>query len=99
MAKHKEHEIWQLPLDFVVDTYNITTIFSDEGKYGLISQLCCSACSIPSHNAEGSARNSDQQYLNSAFGSLSTLETHHNCQTIKLFENKSNRRILVCDKN
>jgi four helix bundle protein len=78
MATHKELEIWQLSIDFVVDIYNITKTFPDEEKYGLISQMRRAAVSIPSNIAEGSARNSNQQFLqflNIALGSLSELET------------------------
>jgi len=78
VATHKELEIWQMSIDFVVGIYNITKSFPDEEKYGLTSQMRRSAVSISSNIAEGSARNSKQQFLqflNIALGSLSELET------------------------
>ncbi|MBU1368775.1 MAG: four helix bundle protein [Bacteroidetes bacterium] len=78
MATHKELEIWQLSIDFVVDIYKITNTFPDDEKYGLISQMRRAAVSIPSNIAEGSARNSNPQFLqflNIALGSVSELET------------------------
>lgn len=78
MATHKELEIWQLFKDFVVEIYNIKKCFSDEEKYGLISQMRRSAISILSNIAEGSAKNSKHlflQFLNIVFGSPSKLET------------------------
>ena len=78
MSNHKELEAWKLSINFVTDIYKITQKFPKEELYGLTSQIRRSAISIPSNIAEGSARQSDKefiQFLHIAMGSLVEIET------------------------
>lgn len=78
MATHKELNVWQLSMDFVVDIYKITQSFPSEEKYGLVSQLRRAAVSVPSNIAEGAGRKGNKEYLhflNIALGSISELDT------------------------
>jgi len=75
---HKELDVWKESIEFVVEIYKITGTFPKEELYGLISQIRRSSISIPSNIAEGSARNSDKefiQFLYISLGSMAELET------------------------
>ncbi|TDY11766.1 four helix bundle protein [Meridianimaribacter flavus] len=77
---HKDLDVWKKSMDLVVEVYDWTTLFPDEEKYGLISQMRRAAVSIPSNIAEGSARKSDKellQFINIALGSVAELETQY----------------------
>ncbi|PRP66817.1 four helix bundle protein [Nonlabens agnitus] len=78
MHQFEKLKIWQKAMDLVLDVYKATEQFPKEEKYGLISQMRRSAVSIPSNIAEGSGRNSNQQFnyfLAIASGSTSELIT------------------------
>lgn len=78
MHQFEKLKIWQKSMDLVVDVYKNTESFPAEEKYGLTSQMRRSAVSIPSNIAEGSGRNSNQQFayfLGIASGSTSELIT------------------------
>ena len=78
MHQFEKLTIWQKAMDLVVDVYKSTEQFPDTEKYGLISQMRRSAVSIPSNIAEGSGRNSNQQFkyfLGIASGSTAELLT------------------------
>ncbi|PIZ65420.1 MAG: hypothetical protein COY19_07945 [Candidatus Marinimicrobia bacterium CG_4_10_14_0_2_um_filter_48_9] len=49
MKSHKDLNVWQKAMDFVVDIYGLTGEFPDSEKYGLISQIRRAAISIPSN--------------------------------------------------
>jgi len=51
MGTHKDLDVWQLSMDFVVDIYKITRNFPSDEKFGLISQLRRASVSIPSNIA------------------------------------------------
>ncbi len=60
------------------DIYQLTGLFPDSEKYGLISQMRCCAVSIPSNIAEGSRRETEtdfRRFILIAFGSGAELET------------------------
>ena len=78
MKSYKELEIWQKSIDLSLKTYQITSGFPPDEKYGLTSQLRRSAVSIPSNIAEGWGRNSKKEFihfLNIAKASCMELET------------------------
>lgn len=78
MHQFEKLKIWQKAMDLVVDVYRATDEYPTEEKYGLTSQMRRSAVSIPSNIAEGSGRNSNQQFnyfLGVASGSTSELIT------------------------
>ncbi len=58
MAQHY-HELiaWQKAMDLVVHVYDITKMFPDDERFGLVSQMRRCAVSIPSNIAEGQGRN------------------------------------------
>ena len=60
-------------LDLVERIYRITERFPKEEQFGLTSQLCRAAVSIPSNIAEGAARSSKREYLQYLYISLSSL--------------------------
>jgi len=75
---HKDLEAWKLSMSLVVKIYNLTTSLPDFERYGLASQICRAAVSIPSNIAEGCGRNSDKdtvRFLDIALGSSAELET------------------------
>jgi four helix bundle protein len=65
-------------MELVVTVYRNTSIFPQEEKYGLTSQIRRAAVSIPANIAEGAARQSSKEFrhfLSIAQGSASELET------------------------
>lgn len=107
MSNHKELEAWKKAIEFVSEIYELTKNFPKEEIYGLTSQIRRSAVSIPSNIAEGSARQSDKefiQFLYIAIGSLVELETQliiaQNLSYIKTIDNHTDkighiRKLLV----
>ena len=78
MHNFKELKIWQKSRNFVKDIYLLTQKFPDGEKFGLISQIRRAAVSIPSNIAEGSGRNSKNEYahfVDIANGSAFEIET------------------------
>ena len=75
---HKDLDVWKKSIDFVTEIYEITRAFPKDEIYGLTSQIRRAAVSIPSNIAEGSARNSNKefiQFLYISLGSLSEVDT------------------------
>ena len=75
---HHKLEVWKRSLNFVTKIYKITTLFPDNEKFGLVSQMRRAAVSIPSNISEGAARNSRKSFINFlhiAQGSTAELET------------------------
>jgi four helix bundle protein len=75
---HKELDVWKESIELTKKIYNITKNFPKEELYGLTNQIRRASVSIPSNIAEGSARNSDKefiQFLYISLGSLAELET------------------------
>ncbi len=75
---HKQLKAWQLGMEISLDIYKHLKLFPEEEKYGLVSQMKRCSVSIPSHIAEGAARNSKKEFVNFlyiALGSLSELDT------------------------
>ncbi|WP_121966186.1 four helix bundle protein [Myroides sp. N17-2] len=78
MKTHKDLEVWQFSREFVSTIYAVSKDFPQEEMYGLTNQIRCSAVSIPSSIAEGSARKGNKEYIQFlyvALGSLAELET------------------------
>lgn len=75
---HKELEVWKKSVDFVTEIYQITKLFPENEKYGLINQIRRASVSVPSNIAEGASRNSDKEFIHFlyiALGSTSEIET------------------------
>lgn len=62
MRNFKQLLIWQKGLQIAVKSFQLTSSFPKEEKYGLSSQITRAAVSIPSNIAEGSSRSSMKDY-------------------------------------
>jgi four helix bundle protein len=70
--------VWQKGMDLSLLIYRVSKDYPAEEKYGLVSQIRRSACSIPSNIAEGYGRHSTADYsrfLKIAISSLYELQT------------------------
>ena len=75
---HKDLILWRKAMDLAVLVHRSCTTLPRYEAYGLDSQLCCAATSIPSNIAEGYARSFTKEYvyfLRIARGSIAELET------------------------
>jgi four helix bundle protein len=74
----KDLIVWQKAMVLAKRTYELTSAFPREEKFGLVSQMRRAAVSIPSNIAEGQARHCTGefvQFISHAEGSLAELET------------------------
>ena len=65
-------------MELVAEVYKSTSLFPDNERFGLVSQINRSVISIPSNIAEGAGRNTDKNfihYLSIAHASSYELET------------------------
>jgi len=53
---YKDLDVWKRSMDLVEVIYDFTSLFPEDEKYGLSSQMRRSSISIPSNIAEGAAR-------------------------------------------
>ena len=77
MRDHTKLKAFQLADELALAVYRTTKTFPRDEQFGLVSQMRRAAISIPSHIVEGSARNSQSEYvqfLNVAYGSTRELE-------------------------
>jgi four helix bundle protein len=75
---HEQLEAWKSALELAKATYELTSSFPADERFGLVQQMKRAAVSIPSNLAEGSGRNGAREYLHFigiARGSLAELET------------------------
>ncbi|MGH2425888.1 MAG: four helix bundle protein [bacterium] len=63
--RYRELEVWQLAYRLALQVYRVTARFPREERYGLAQQLRRSAVSVFSNIAEGHARGSRREYLQS----------------------------------
>ena len=78
MKNFQNLRVWKDGMSLVKAVYLLSKSLPSEEKFGLKSQICRAAVSIPSNIAEGSARNSEKhlkQYLETSLGSAFELET------------------------
>ena len=78
MRDFRKLNIWQNGISIVKMTYRMAEMLPENEKFGLKSQMCRAAVSIPSNIAEGCSRNSDadfRRFLDISLGSLFELET------------------------
>jgi len=69
--------VWQIAMELVKDIYTDRSVFPNEEKYGLTSQIRRASASVPSNIAEGQARIGNNEYrhfLSIAMGSCAKLE-------------------------
>lgn len=77
---HKDLDVWKKSMDLVELVYQLTSVFPNDERFGLTSQMRRAAISIPSNIAEGAARKGNKefiQFLMIGLGSLSELETQY----------------------
>jgi four helix bundle protein len=70
--------VWKKAVDLVDIVYDLTRNFPQEELFGLKSQMCRAAVSIPANIAEGSQRSSQKEFahfIQIAKGSLAELRT------------------------
>lgn len=78
MRNFRNLNVWKEGINLVKEVYRLSVLLPEEEKFGLKSQICRAAVSVPSNIAEGSSRNSETEYkrfLEIAMGSLFELET------------------------
>lgn len=78
MHNLKELKVWQKARVLVKEVYQTISLFPEDEKYGLISQIRRASVSIPANIAEGAGRNTDAdfgRFLDIANGSCFELET------------------------
>ena len=78
MRTHKDLDIWKMSIELVKDIYEVAEKFPNIEQFGLVAQLRRASVSIPSNIAEGSARNSNKEFIQFCYislGSLSEVET------------------------
>ncbi|HRG56155.1 MAG TPA: four helix bundle protein [Lacunisphaera sp.] len=63
MRNYTKIEAWRLADDLTVAVYEKTRTFPPEERYGLTGQLRRAASSVPANIVEGSARESQKDYL------------------------------------
>lgn len=75
---YKDLVVWQKGIALAKAIYQLTSKFPVEEKFGLVSQMRRAAVSIPSNIAEGQARHTTGEFIQSishAEGSTAELET------------------------
>ncbi|MFB6317447.1 four helix bundle protein [Saccharicrinis sp. FJH54] len=99
---HKELDVWNLSMQFVVDIYELTKKFPHSEQFGLTNQLRRSAVSIPSKIAEGAVREHTKEYkqfLSIARGSAAESETQLLiAQSLRYIDNELSDLILEKNK-
>lgn len=76
---YKDLDTWKQVMDLVEHCYRMTASFPRNELYGISSQMCRAAVSIPSNVAEGERRGLTRAYVNHvsiALGSHGELETY-----------------------
>ncbi|MGV3764425.1 four helix bundle protein [Parapedobacter sp.] len=65
MAVHnfKELIVWQKAIELAAEVYQAVSIFPQEERFGLTSQIKRAVVSVASNIAEGSGRNSDKEFV------------------------------------
>ena len=77
MRNFRKLDIWNDGISIVKKVYQLSASLPSEEKFGLRSQICRAAVSIPSNIAEGCSRTSEkdfQRFLEIAIGSAFELE-------------------------
>ena len=77
MQRFTELKVWQRSHELTLEVYRVTASFPSAERFGLTSQLRRAAASVPTNIAEGSKRQSNQEYarfVNIAEGSLAETE-------------------------
>src|SRR6266699_1832828 len=75
---YKDLLVWQKGMALTKEVYKVTKTFPKDERFGLIAQMRRPAVSVPSNLAEGQARHTTGEFIQSishAEGSLAELDT------------------------
>ena len=75
---HKRLIVWQKAMHFIEEIYKMTERFPSEERFGLVAQLRRASVSVASNIAEGAARQTSKEQIQSFYiarGSISELDT------------------------
>jgi four helix bundle protein len=75
---YKDLIVWQKGIDLAKVIYRLTRTYPSEEKFGLVAQMRRAAVSVPSNLAEGQARHTTGEFIQSishAEGSVAELDT------------------------
>src|SRR5262245_16884166 len=100
LNSYRELVVWQKSIALTVKIYATTRGFPAEERFGISSQMRRAATSIPANIAEGQARNTTGEFLQSlgiARGSLAELETFLTLSERLAFLTKSDCESLLKD--
>lgn len=78
MHQYKDLKVWQKSIAIADDIYEITKVFPNEEKFGLVSQMRRACVSMSSNIAEGAGKSSTKnfiRFLEVANGSSYELDT------------------------
>ncbi|MBK9637835.1 MAG: four helix bundle protein [Bacteroidetes bacterium] len=99
MINFKKLKIWELGIELVESTYQITTKLPISEIYGLTNQMRRCSVSIPSNIAEGCSRQSEKdkaRFVEISMGSSFELETQiHLCLRLNYISEFEHEKLLV----
>ena len=99
LSSYRELTVWQKSIDLAVRIYTVTRQFPADEKFGIISQMRRAASSIPANIAEGQARRTTGEFLQSlgmARGSLAELETFVTlCEKLAYLDQPTSESLLT----
>lgn len=78
MRDFTKYDIWTDGIEISIQIYEITKLFPEGEKFGLVSQLRRASVSIPSNFAEGCSRSSEKdfkRFIEISLGSIFELKT------------------------
>jgi four helix bundle protein len=70
---YKDLEVWQVGIELAVEVYEFTDRFPSYERFGICSQMCRAAVSIPSNIAEGQCK-SRKEFLHHVAHSRGSLQ-------------------------
>jgi four helix bundle protein len=76
--RHHDLVVWQRAIELVKIIYRLTETLPEAERFGLTAQMRRAAVSVPSNIAEGAARRSSKEFMQSLYvarGSLAEIET------------------------
>ena len=74
MKSFENLDVWEAAHKLVLEIYKITKKFPEEERFRLIDQLCRSAASVPANIAEGTGRNTLNEYIQYLYNARGSFE-------------------------
>src|SRR4051812_1270147 len=77
IRSYKDLEVWQEAIELAIEVYEYTDRFPSYERFGISSQMCRAAVSIPSNIAEGQCKSRKEflHHISHSRGSLQELDT------------------------